>query len=124
MNKEIKNKLNNLDFDNNKLIKINNNLYLTNNQIDILKRYNIDYKTSNSLRDLMIKIEDILDYEDDYEELVILLDNLSERNYYENTHKKHVTLYAVSCFAMYLLVGYYLRIITLFSTSYCAFYDP
>ena len=87
MNKEIKNILNNLDFDNNKLIKINNNLYLTNNQIDILKRYNIDYKTSNSLRDLMIKIEDILDYEDNYEELEILLDNLSERNYYENTKK-------------------------------------
>ncbi|MBQ3021539.1 MAG: hypothetical protein IJD92_04890 [Bacilli bacterium] len=87
MNEEIKNILNNIDFDNNKLIKINDNLYLTNNQIDTLKRYNIDYKTSNSLRDLMIKIEDILDYEDDYEELETLLDNLSERNYYENTKK-------------------------------------
>ena len=61
MNEEIKNILNNIDFNNNKLIKINNNLYLTNNQIDILKRYKIDYETSNSLRDLMIKIENILD---------------------------------------------------------------
>ena len=78
--------LNNIDFDNNKLIKINNNIYLTNNQIDILKRYKIDYETSNSLRDLMIKIEDINLYEDN-EELEILLDNLSERNYYENTNK-------------------------------------
>ena len=59
MNEEIKNILNNIDFNNNKLIKINNNLYLTNNQIDILKRYKIDYETSNSLRDLMIKIENI-----------------------------------------------------------------
>ena len=87
MNKEINDILNNIDFDNNKLIKINNNLYLTNNQIDILKRYNIDYETSNSLRDLMIKIEDILDYEEDIPELEELLDKLSERNYYEFTNK-------------------------------------
>ena len=87
MNKEINDILNNIDFDNNKLIKINNNLYLTNNQIDILKRYNIEYETSNSLRDLMIKIEDILDYEEDIPELEELLDKLSERNYYEFTNK-------------------------------------
>ena len=87
MNEEIKNIINNIDFNNNKLIKINNNLYLTNNQIDILKRYKIDYETSNSLRDLMIKIENILDYEEEIPELVDLLDKLSERNYYEFTNK-------------------------------------
>ena len=87
MNEEIKNILNSINFEDNKLIKINNNLYLTNNQINTLKRYNIDYETSSSLRDLMIKIEDILDYEEEIEELEILLDNLSERNYYENTNK-------------------------------------
>lgn len=87
MNEEIKNILNNIDFNNNKLIKINNNLYLTNNQIDILKRYKIDYETSNSLRDLMFKIENILDYEEEIPELIDLLDKLSERNYYEFTNK-------------------------------------
>ena len=86
MNEHIKNILNNIDFDNNMLNKINNNLYLTNNQIELLKRYNINYESANSLRDLMLKIEDILDY--DYnEELDNLLYNLSERNYYENTNK-------------------------------------
>lgn len=86
MNEEIKKLLNEIDFDNNKLQKVNDNLYLTNNQIEILKRYNIDYETSNSLRDLMIKIESILDYED-IEELENLLITLTERNYYENTNK-------------------------------------
>ena len=86
MNEEIKKILNEIDFDNNKLQKINDNLYLTNNQIEILKRYNIDYEVSNSLRDLMIKIESVLDYED-IEELENLLTNLTERNYYENTNK-------------------------------------
>lgn len=86
MNKEIEKILNEIDFNNNKLQKINENLYLTNNQIEILKRYNINYEVSNSLRDLMIKIEEILDYED-IEELENLLATLTERNYYENTKK-------------------------------------
>jgi len=86
MNEEIKNILNNINFNDNKLIKVNNNLYLTNNQIEVLKRYNIDYETSNSLRDLMLKIENIIDYED-IEELELLLDKLSERQYYEETKK-------------------------------------
>lgn len=86
MNEEIKKILDNINFDKNKLIKINNNLYLTNNQIEVLKKYNIEYETSNSLRDLMIKIEDILDYEEN-DELENLLLTLSERNYYENTKK-------------------------------------
>lgn len=86
MNEEIKKILNEIDFDNNKLQKINDNLYLTNNQIEVLKRYNIDYEVSNSLRDLMIKIESILVYED-IEELENLLITLTERNYYENTNK-------------------------------------
>lgn len=86
MNEQLQEILNNIDFENNKLIKINNNLYLTRNQINTLERYNINYQISNSMRDLMIKIEEILDYEE-IEELEILLENLTERQYYENTNK-------------------------------------
>lgn len=86
MNEQIKNILNNINFDNNKLIQVNKNLYLTNNQIETLKRYDIDYETSNNIRDLMLKIENIIDYED-IEELELLLDRLAERQYYEETKK-------------------------------------
>jgi len=86
MNELIKNILNNINFEDNKLIKINNNLYLTNNQIDILNRYGIEYQTSNNIRDLMLKIENIIDYED-IEELELLLEKLAERQYYEETRK-------------------------------------
>lgn len=86
MNEDIKKILNEINIEDNKLIKINNNLFLTNKQIETLKRYNIDYEISNSLRDLMIKIESILDFEE-IEELENLLITLSERNYYENTNK-------------------------------------
>ena len=73
-------------FNDNKLVKINDNLYLTKKDIEILDRYKIDYMNSNSIRDLMIKIENLEDLED-YEELDILLNSLNERNYYENTKK-------------------------------------
>lgn len=86
MKEQLQEILNNIDFNNNKLIKINNNLYLTQNQINILERYDINYEISNSMRDLMLKIEEVLDYEE-IEELEILLENLSERQYYENTNK-------------------------------------
>ena len=86
MNELIKNILNNINFEDNKLIKINNNLYLTNNQIDILNRYGIEYQTSNNIRDLMLKIENIIDHED-IEELELLLEKLAERQYYEETRK-------------------------------------
>jgi len=86
MNELIKNILNNINFEDNKLIKINNNLYLTNNQIDILNRYGIEYQTSNNIRDLMLKIENIIDKED-IEELELLLEKLAERQYYEETRK-------------------------------------
>lgn len=86
MNEQIKNILNSINFDNNKLIQVNKNLYLTNNQIETLKRYDIDYETSNNIRDLMLKIENIIDYED-IEELELLLDRLAERQYYEETKK-------------------------------------
>ena len=86
MSEEIKNILNNINFNDNKLIQVNKNLYLTNNQIETLKRYDVDYETSNNIRDLMLKIENIIDYED-IEELELLLDKLAERQYYEETKK-------------------------------------
>ena len=84
MNEELKNILKSIE--SNKLVKVNDNITLTNNQIEILDKYKIDYKTSNSIRDLMLKIEDYIDYNNN-DELENLLDTLSERNYYENTNK-------------------------------------
>ena len=69
--------MNNLDkeldeiFKQNELEKINDKLYLTRNQIDILERYDIEYK-SKSIDELIFEIEDILNYEDSDE-----LDKLS-----------------------------------------------
>ena len=72
-------------FEQNQLEKVNDKLYLTKNQIDILERYDIEYKTK-SIDELIFEIEDILNYEDS-DELDKLSMDLSEFNYYHNTNK-------------------------------------
>ena len=78
--------LNNIDFESNRLVKINNKLYLTNYQIEILNKYNIDYENLGSLSSIIYVAEEILE-EDDYEDLDEIIKELAERNYYENTNK-------------------------------------
>lgn len=60
--------LNEVDFESNKLVKINNKLYLTNYQIEILNKYNIDYKNLSNLSSIIFVAEEILE-EDDYDDL-------------------------------------------------------
>ena len=69
----------------NKINKINDNLYLTNKDIKILKKYNIDY-LSSTLEELLFKIEMILN-EEHIDELENVSLSISEFNYYHNTNK-------------------------------------
>lgn len=72
-------------FEENQIEKVNDNLYLTKRQIDILKKYDIEY-ASKSIDELIFELEDILNYEDN-EELDKLSMDLAEFNYYHNTNK-------------------------------------
>lgn len=75
-----------LDFESNKLQKVNDSLVLTNYQIEVLKRNGINPEIYTSLHSIIYEAEEI--YEDTLdEELEQVLDELSERNYYENTRK-------------------------------------
>lgn len=85
-NYDLNDLLNDIDFESNRLVKINNKLYLTNYQIEILDKYNIDYKNLGNLSSIIFTAEEILE-EDDYEDLDEIIKELSERNYYENTNK-------------------------------------
>jgi len=67
-----------------KLNKINDNLYLTNKEIEVLDRYNIDYHTS--IEELMFNLDEILN-ENDYEDLEEVSNSIAEFNYYHNTKK-------------------------------------
>ncbi len=72
-------------FEENQLEKINDDLYLTKRQIDILKRYDIEY-SNKTIDGLIFELEDILNQEEN-EELDKLSMELSEFNYYHNTNK-------------------------------------
>lgn len=61
-------------------------IVLTNKEIDVLKRNEIDYEKYNSVSELLYDIDEILNYTDD-EELEVVSENISERNYYLNTNK-------------------------------------
>ena len=71
----------------NKLNKISDNLYLSNRQIEILKRYEIDYKKFNDIKSLMYEVETALEVVYDADDLQALSIELSEFNYYHNTNK-------------------------------------
>ncbi len=77
----------NIDFKANSLGQTKK-LMLTNREIEILSKNMVDFETCSSLKDLMIKIEDILDDEsldsDDAEDLEYVLREISERDYYQN----------------------------------------
>ena len=68
------------------LNKINDNLYLTNKEIEVLEKYDIDYHTSIDM--LMFKLDEILnDSDGDLTDLEEVSNSISEFNYYRNTNK-------------------------------------
>lgn len=65
--------------------------YLTKEEIGILERNYIDYENATSLKDLMMKIQNVIEDDgidpDDGDELDYVLETISERDYYQNTQK-------------------------------------
>lgn len=69
-------------------IKKHNNIYISEEQINILKKYNININNYVNLNELMYDIEECLN--DSYEvldDLEWVSQTLSEYNYYNNTNK-------------------------------------
>ena len=66
--------------------RVKDKLYLSQEQIDILKEFNIDYMKYNNLKELILELEEL--YETSGDDMINnLLDVLSERDYYENYNK-------------------------------------
>lgn len=71
----------------NSIKHVKNDIYLSNNQKNILSRYDINYDNFNNLSSLIFEIEEILNsgYGDD--DLEQLSDDLQQIQYYNNTNK-------------------------------------
>jgi hypothetical protein len=73
------------DIERNMLKVRKNGLALTDNQVSVLGRYNIDASKAKSMEELLYMIREAEDPDDD--ELTMLADHLAEVNYYQNTRK-------------------------------------
>ena len=82
----MKKECNNEDFEfdlNDLKIERENKMYLSNNEIKVLEKYNVDYKKYDSMTSLIFELNEI-EGDDDLEEIAI---ELSEFNYYNNQNK-------------------------------------
>ena len=75
------------DIEKTKLKKIKNDIYLSDAWIEILERYDIDYRKYNSVSALIFDIEEILNSGVEANELEELSRDMQEFNYYNNTNK-------------------------------------
>ena len=66
----------------NKINKINDHIYLTNKQIEVLNNHQINYQDCHDLKELLFLIDDI-----DDEEIDEIAMDISELNYYQYTNK-------------------------------------
>ena len=64
-----------------------NGIYLSDNDVEVLRRYNIDYNKYISLSSLIFDIESILNEDTDVDDLEEVSRRLAELNYYNNTNK-------------------------------------
>lgn len=90
----VKGKILNIDeltkevYDDKSMLKMKGNgIYLSDNDVQILKKYNINYEKYSSLNSLIFEIEEILNEEIDADDLEQISSKLSELNYYNNTNK-------------------------------------
>lgn len=86
MDDYIKEVSNNLDLDD-KYVSINNFL-LNKDEIEVLKKYNINYNNCNSLKDILFLIDEV--FQNSYDEMLDLEEvaiSISDRDYYVNSNK-------------------------------------
>ena len=66
----------------NKINKINDHIYLTNKQIEVLNNHQVNYQDCHDLKELLFLMDDI-----DDEEIDEIAMDISELNYYQYTNK-------------------------------------
>ena len=87
MEYDIKSLLENIDFSANELQDVGHNILLTKHEIEVLDRYEIDYKKCVDLKGIIKEIEDVLEDNEEYDDLELVSEDIAERDYYFNTNK-------------------------------------
>ena len=66
-----------------------NDIYITNADVEILRKYDFDVNNYSNIKSLIFDITDYIDnnYDNDLDDLENVLNSLSEFNYYHNVNK-------------------------------------
>ena len=75
-----------INFDDNFIGYNKNDIILSNKEMEVLKRNEIDYENIDTISRLLTEIDEVL-LDNDDEELESVSLSISERNYYVNTNK-------------------------------------
>ena len=67
--------------------EIKKGIFLSEYQIEVLNKYNIDPNNCSSIKDLIMQIDEVLDEEYDADDLEQVSREISEFDYYANTNK-------------------------------------
>lgn len=79
-----------IDIEKTSLKQRKNGLLLSDYQVEVLKRHNINYENYTNLNSLIFKIEEYIEEVENYIDITDIDDlskELSEQNYYQNTNK-------------------------------------
>ena len=78
-----------INFEENKFQTTRYNLFLTNYEIAVLKKYHIDYVNCKTAKEILQRVESIISDLDDLEQekLDQVGMSIAERDYYKNTNK-------------------------------------
>lgn len=79
--------LNEIDFSKNNMNDCGNGIYLTNFELDVLRKYHINYLNCTSMKDIIFLVEEILNEDNSLDDLESVSKSISERDYYLNTNK-------------------------------------
>ena len=75
-------------YDDKNMIKMRGNgIYLSDSDVEVLNRYDINYQKYGSLSSLLFDIEEVLNEDSDLYDLEEVSSKLAEMNYYNNTNK-------------------------------------
>ncbi len=67
--------------------EIKKGIFLSEYQLEVLKRYQIDINNISSITELLFEIEEILENDSDTDDLEAIEIEISDFNYYANTNK-------------------------------------
>ena len=78
---------NSLDLESNLLKTYKSGVMLTNYETQVLDKYNIDYRSVSSLKEIIYLVEEVLNEDSSLDDLENISLSISERDYYMDTNK-------------------------------------